>query len=481
MTAVATPLLARQRFARSAPGDLLKRPDFWLRQWRLVLPVALFVITSIFLAPHTFVRAGGWEWLSVAVQLLAVGGAFVTARSLATLDVEHAIVIEIERKGADYLRDLKTQQRTRIDLDDLERTMMPSNPTDPAPAMIRLFQHIIKEARDRRFESSVQVMQPYREETLEDVFKLQNLQKIALWGGIFGTFIGLLHAITQATVKNIEFITIVSRMFEGLRISFSASLAGLEVAVFLGWFLLVLRKQQEAYFKQMESAVVTMLSLARNTINKDEYLAEFNQIRETVGSLTETVHGHALEIKEQTEQIRIGMARLGEAKANFDGFLKQLSEAQDTFIGDIRNLYDTISLKNLCDNLRATLTEATQLMGSRLDVALHQINTRLTDFNTVVVKLSRSLEVQAKESSGTAEKLAAQISTANNENITANRAIVARIQELQAKDTTTIGVVRSDLQELTRKLAALTAAVERVGHVATGPRSFRDFLAWLFG
>ncbi len=65
--------------------------------------------------------------------------------------------------------------------------------------------------------------------------------------------------------------------------------------------------------------------------------------------------------------------------SNFDGFLKQIGETQDSFIRDIRNIYDTISLKNLTENLQITLAEATKLMGALMDVSSHQIGNRLSD------------------------------------------------------------------------------------------------------
>src|SRR5947207_4444559 len=183
--------------------DVVRQLAFWKRQYWVVIAVAVHIAAVIKLGPYTYAKAGGWEWFSVMVQLLAVWGAWIAIRSLAAVEVERAIVADIEQKGTDYLIDLKAEKRTRIDLDQLEHTMLPSNPSDPPPAMVRLFQHIIKEARDRRFESSVHVMQPYREEPLEDIFKIQNLQKIALWLGILGTFIGLLIAINESTVQGV--------------------------------------------------------------------------------------------------------------------------------------------------------------------------------------------------------------------------------------------------------------------------------------
>src|SRR5262249_16905203 len=121
------------------------------------------------------------------------------------------------------------------------------------------------------------------------------------------------------------------------------------------------------------------------------------------------------------------------------------------------------------------------LVGSQLEISSQQIVNRLGDFNTSVDSLSNSLDMQARLHADTANKLSAQIATANNEGITATRAIVARLQELQARDNSSIGLIRSDLQELSRRVQSLSSAIERTGPFAVGPRSFRQFLAWLLG
>ena len=194
----------RQAVAGTLPRSLMMQASFWLRQRLFVCLVIASVVAGYILLPYTSGRDGNAEFLSLTVLLLAVAGFYLTAKMLAQLDVETALVIEIESRAADYLRDVKTKQRARIDLDRLEETLLPNNPADPPPAMIRLFQQICKEAKDRRFESTVNLTQPYREEALEGILRLQNLQKIALWLGILGTFIGMLVALESSRLTDIR-------------------------------------------------------------------------------------------------------------------------------------------------------------------------------------------------------------------------------------------------------------------------------------
>lgn len=483
-------LVARQRVATLSPHRLLGQRLFWQQHPGFILTLVGSAIAFTILAPHTY-GGGPWAWLVFVVQALAVWAAVITARGLAALQVEQAIVDEVESKGADFLRELKAGQSARIEIDELEQTILPGNTTVPAPAMIRLFQHIIKEARDRKFESSVNLMLPYREEPLEDIFRLQNLQKVALWLGILGTFIGLLLAMQAADLSQLlnqgKFIELVDRMFDGMIVSFSASLAGLEVAVILGVFLLLLRHRQEPYFQGMEAAVVTMLSLARNSLNRDAFIAELGQITTSVTTLSDRVHQQARELSktqqrigEQTDKIGSGMTSLSEAAAAFDGFLQRISDAQNQFIEDIRSVYDTISLNRLGETIHNSVGRAGQLMSDQLLVSTKQIENRLKDFNGTVSGLSTALEAQANQSGETAKKLRDQIVASTNESTAAIRGVVRQMQEVLARDASSANHVRGEMTDLSRRIAELSRAIDRIENLPPPrTRSVSSFLTSL--
>ncbi len=470
------------------PGNLLRIPRFWARQPAFLLTCIGAVAAVILLAPFTYGSAAGVDLaLLLFVHALGVWSAAIAVRALAELQVETAIVSEIERKGTEMLREIRTGQRGRIDLDQLEQAVVPNNPADPPPAMIRLFQHIIKEAKDRKFESSVNVMQPYREEVIEDIFRLQNLQKIALWMGILGTFIGLLLAVTAAGEGSGDFRALVQKMFDGLIVAFSASLAGLQVAVLVGVLLLLLRRGHERYFKMMESAVVTMLSLARNSINRDEFMSEFGQIASTMQELTERVRvqttdasrhqeGTRREIAQQTEAIQAGIGKLAEARAGFDGFLESLGDAQKQFIDDVRSLYDSVSLKDLGSTLHESTIQAGRLMTDSISASTRQIATRLTDFNSAVDQLTNTLDAQTQASEEQGKKLAAQIATSTADSANAIRAMTARLQEMATREQS----IRGELQELSRTVAILANAINRLDPSPSGDaKGIRNFITSL--
>lgn len=481
----------RRRVATTSPHRLLLQPLFWREQPEFVLAALCALWVGLKLAPYTYRAGERWDWLVLGVQAIALWGAVITIRALAVLHVEKAIVDQVEVKGADVLRELKSDQRAGIDLDELEERVVPDNKSTPAPAMIRLFQHILKEARDGRFESSVNVVQPYCEEPLHDIFRLQNLQKLALWLGILGTFIGLLLAMQAADLTQLlsegKFVELVQRMFGGMIVSFSASLAGLQVAVILGVFLLLLRRRQEPYFKDMEAAVVTLLSLARKAMNNDVVLVELGQVRNRITALLDHIVRQSRElsktqqrIDEQTQTIGDGMTRVAEAGVAFNGFLNGLSEAQRRFIDEVSKVYDMISLRQLGETVQSSVGSAAALMAERIVAATKGIDKHIEDFNGVVAELSGALKTQAAESAETGGKLRDQIASSTAESASLVRGVAAQMQELLARDAKAAGGARAEMLELSRRVAELSRAIEQIRNLpAPRTRSVSEFLTSL--
>ncbi len=482
----------RQAVAGASTNDLLKQASFWRGQLSFLVIVGISIISMYILAPYTYDFSDGWGALTIIVQLLALWGAIISIKALAKLDMETAIICEIEWRGANCLREIESGRRARVELEHLEQAIVPNNPSNPPPAMIRLFQHICKEAKDRKFESSVNVIQSYREEPLDDIFKLQNLQKIALWLGILGTFIGLLIAIRAGNLSNPQsgdaLLRIIQKMFDGLIISFSASLAGLEVAVILGFFLLLLRKRQESYFKYMESAAIIMLSLARNSINKDHFLAEFNQINATVSDLSNRVYEQTRtlsqriidiqkQIKDQTDQIQTGIGKLSVAGVQFDGFLKQASSAQQEFIDDVRGVYDVISLKNLGTTLQQSVIQAEKQMSDALGVNVFQISKQLATFNNSISTLNGALQGQSHRAAEDLKKIEDHIKALITESIIAIKTVYKQLQQNSNRDAYSAHSLKTDLQDLSRKIGDMSRAIEQARYL-TRPRrrSFREFI-----
>jgi hypothetical protein len=485
----------RRKLAESSPSSLLRQAFFWAAQKDFWIVVLGSLIAFAVLAPYTYIFAHGWVVLTVAVQLLAVYGAVITARAIAKIEVETAIVNEVEFRGASYLSSLKARQSTRIDLQQLEEDILPNNQSSPPLSMIRLFQHICKEAKDRKFESSVNTMQPYHEEALEDIFRLQNIQKIALWLGILGTFIGLLRAIQVGNLSNIRednFIDVIAGMFESLFISFSASLAGLEVAVILGAFLLLLRKRHQPYFQSMESAVVTMLSLARNAINKDDFFVEFGQIRQSMNLLRDQLYHQTEElsasmdalhggVKLQTDEIQAGVARLSETGVQFDDFLKRMSERHQQLIDDVKSVYDAISLRNLGTTLQGSIEHAGKHISDAINPNVTRLSAEIAKFNETLDKLGGVVQQQSRYASEKIGALENQVKNQGQEQAASANVVDRRLQEINRKiESGGSSSLARDLKDLSTNVAVLNSSLGRAYQFQPAKRrSLRTILSSL--
>jgi len=487
------PLSTAISVAQLSPARVLLRPSFWLGQGWFLLICSGGALAFFLLAPYTYENVKDFVLLTIMIHALAVWGAYLTIKSIAVLYVETAILNVIDNRALGLLRSVKAKQITPIDLDSLEARVLPDNTSKPVPAMIRLFQHICKEARDRKFESSVNVLDPYREEPLEDLFKLQNLQKIALWLGILGTFIGLMLAIQSGNISGLptmqDFARIVQSMFKDLYISFSASLAGLEVAVVLGFFLLLLRKKQKLYFERMESAVITMLSLARNSINPDDFLSEFSQVSTAMTQLTNSVSAQTTvlsnrldalqkQIIAQNEQITNGLQSLMSTGKAFDRFLTTMTDDQRQFIEDVRSVYDTVSLKRMGTTLQGTIDKAGHHIADTIKPNVALISDRLASFNRLVGDLNDTLAKRSTSFSEGLEKLGKEV----KQQTSANQAGFESFKrQMSAELSRRPSVSNTEVQELRHSIATLDHNVQRLRSQISSPSErFMDKLRRLF-
>jgi biopolymer transport protein ExbB/TolQ len=367
-------------YSESSPSSLIWNPSFWFEQ-KYFLTV-IFVSTFLFLLLWEFTygqKDAITLFMNLIIHSLGVLGIVSSILFLAEVEVNTDIVEEIEDRGNNYLNNIKKNSNSRIDLDRLRQDILPNNLSEPAPAMIRLFQRIIMEAKDRQFESSISVVQPYQDESYEKILQLSYLQKLALRLGILGTFIGLTITIKNLADKGVSdnITELIKSLFSSLYIAFSTSIAGLEVAILLGVLLSILLKKQKRYFKMMDASVITMLAIARNAVNKDEFLAEFSQIHNLTKelsnkiydynqSITKSVGGAEQKISVLTTEITEGLKQLSHSKMEFDGFLSSLGGEQRQFIAEMQQIYNTLSLKRISDKLQENIIEAGQSVSSRI-------------------------------------------------------------------------------------------------------------------
>ena len=205
--------------------------------------------------------------------------------ALSEIGVNAAIARCVETTAGSELEAIRNSG-PRGSLADLPSRHLPANPSYPKPAALRLFQRICDEAKDRKFESAVNLIEPYQRESMESVLRLESVQKAALRFGILCHFVGLVlvinsvPAVLNRAAPSAETLTpqviapegapaaaanspAIREILDGLRLAFGASVGGLAVSLFAALLLGEVRQKQFAYFRKLDEAASTMLSLGR--------------------------------------------------------------------------------------------------------------------------------------------------------------------------------------------------------------------------
>lgn len=389
-----------------SPPRLLADLRYWWSQKVFVVIIIACALAFYVLFPLTVPRSDNpLALLSLFIHVFSIWGLGATALILAELTIEYAIAQDVDRKASEHLSQIKSRQKDRMPLEALDDLL----PRNPERSMIRLFQQILTEAADRKFESSATIMQPYRENAIGDLLRLQTIQRIALQTGILGTFIGLILALGNLSfsLDISKFAAEVDKLVAALHISFSTSIAGLEASVILGFLIFLVRHKQEKYFERMESATVTMISLARNALNKDEFLNEFRQVQTSVEQLSDRIYDQNQKISIQTNEIHNGMQKLSKTKSEFDGFLTQVTTTQGDFIEEMKGVYGLLSPEALSQKLQESLELAIGRIAETFDANLTKASSRLTALNEALASIQESLQL-LEGHAGTQDQLFAQ-------------------------------------------------------------------------
>jgi biopolymer transport protein ExbB/TolQ len=384
----------RLKIATTPPKCLLQDLDFWLSDWSFLLRVFISLLFVVVVFAATYPQSGRTldtqvAWMSNLFHVLTIWGAIAVIKIIAKIKVEHAIADYVDDKASNELRKIKNGERDRIILDRVESEILPNN-EDEELGIMRIFKQILKEAKDRGFDSSTNLMESYREECIGDIFKLQSVQKIALQLGILGTFIGLIMALDKISLASAG--QIIEQLSAALKISFGTSIAGLEVSIILWLFILLVRRKQEAYFKSMENATVTMVSLARNAINNDEFITEISQIKRYMEDLGNRIHDQSLKIQAQTTQLQTGMEKLANARTHFDEFLREITQAQIGFVDEIKTVYNIFSPTQISIELKSKLSTAVDSISDTFKTNLGEASGKLVELNSSLFHLSETLK-----------------------------------------------------------------------------------------
>ena len=350
-----------KQLATMRPESLIVNLGFWIyHQWQLLAMMGLSILAVVFLWPFIFPdgeSVASLKFLSwIIIFIMFVGNVWI-AFATAKIEVDDAYAATVKKEADKELGELKSKKKERFLLENV-RKFLPGNPSQLL-SMPRLAEHIIKNAEDRKFDSSMIIMQPYREEALNDLFKINGLQKASLQLGIVGTFLGLIAAFIQMGGNITDIKVALPQIVDALKYSFSTSIAGLIAALSISMgVLLILKRRQESYYRTMEESTDSLIALCRNAINKDVFLNSFDQMKETVDQVYKGVENQTDKLQIQTRTISNGINRLTETKTEFEGFLSEITKVEGKFIGEMRSIYDKLSPEATSAELKRSLHDA---------------------------------------------------------------------------------------------------------------------------
>lgn len=381
---------------RNSPINAVSKEGFLTNNIGFVVISILSILAVLVSFPFLFdKRQGWWNILSLITLLFCIYGVGRTFYEITKIEIENYLISKIKHKAGDY-----NVSEKRVELDDLKNEISPPDTTYPTPAMIRLIDHIVDEAKIGKYDSSVSIMQPYKDEAFDIIFKLQNYQKIVLWIGIAGTFVGILEAIKADSLAGFmdksakDFGDTLTTIFGSLSISFSASLAGLISATILGCFILLVKKKQETYFKTMESVVTMIVTSARKSKNKDKYRNEIEEIKDEVLKNQNITAELQKTIYEMQKQIIIQNGQIQESINRFLESNKEVNKVIDETKKEVNYLHNSIGLKSVLDE---SIKAASKSLSSEVSSQVSILSKEIENFNKSAIIISQGVEEQSKQ------------------------------------------------------------------------------------
>lgn len=381
------------KLSSASPNHLQLDPTYWINHEKPFLGL-LVINTIIFrlLFNFSFPKFNDPLILvSLIIYGFALWGIWIIMQSLIKLNIETAIATRISENLGEILRKVKSKEVDKIDLDKITE-YFPSTSNAFKSSVIRLANYITNEAKDRKFDSCDLIMRPYKEEAIGDLFKITGIQKMVLWLGILGTFLGLIIAFTNlGDISEID--KNFSKITDALQYSFGTSVAGLEASAMLSLFIMLLNRRQDNYFKILEDATQTTISLARKSTNNDGFLAGFDQMAESIREVKDSVYDQQAETRAQTKVIQSGISKLKVVKEDFDLLLFNMTD-------EMKRVYDIFSPEKISEELKSNLENAVSSISETLDTNITHHLKRYNQIRESMTKVSNSLEHMERQLNG---------------------------------------------------------------------------------
>lgn len=404
-----TDATALARDCRARPNALLTSPRFWRQNALFVLSLGAMLMLLKLIWPLSVgdIQSDFKRWLSYAIVAVTVWAAMSAARTLAMLHVDRALARFIVTQGEAALRDMRANAAPRPSLDSLS-AFLPENPT--RPAISRMFQRVVEEARDREFSTSANLVQVYREALLTRYNKIDRLQQVALRVGILGTFIGLaeamrlvpagLNALLPAASGDAHdrqriIVDMGQNLLAFLSDAFGTSIVGLAMACGIWGMSFAVRGELTKYFELMERSADVSLSLARNAVNESDFLEAFNKLIhrldelkrhlfDRVAKLGDSVDRLQATVGEQTETMADAVVELHEGAQAMSALLDKLSGRQNELAHHFETVISKAGFNDLFGRIESAVHKAGESVNGGVARDLQQIGRQLDEMKVVL-------------------------------------------------------------------------------------------------
>lgn len=464
--------------AQSKPSNVAFKWSFWRKQPLAPIYIGICIFIFVVLIPYSFPSNMNRIAIifTIFVSILLYLGLWQLMISIAKIEIELAYVQYIDNVAKNTLISAKGGNRI-IELSEL-RTFLPDN---DGSIMSRVFAHIISEAEARKFESNLVTIQPYKEEVLNDLLKIGEIQKVSLHMGILGTFIGLMGAFSTFGSDKKDLDNIFSDLTQSLTFAFGTSIGGIRNSIILSILSKMLQKKQELLFETLENATDSLLTLGRWAINRDNLGEEFSQVRASVNNLSEKVEFQNQIVNRQTQDIQMGIDRLGTAKDKLDDFFREISLRESVFLNDVQHIYDKISPENISQqlhtNLEKVVNEITISLQSNLKDTLAQYKELNTSIGIIYDYLKRfdiELRSQLQLSTDNVTKSKEEVFTSLSEMAKMQKKFVESISNMHIAEELKKSVISASEQITKQYHSELHAMLPHVEKVGQELRAYND-------
>ena len=380
-----------ERIAKSDPSNISLIVEIVIKDLKLIVILIIglisFVLLNKYIIPTKFGKVEWIVYLAWVIYGFCIWGIYVAVKSLTKFQVEIEIANWVENKSLSRLRNIRDKSERSIDLEEV-RELIPDNKSNLQ--IIRLFQLIIDEAVDRKYENSTLLTQSFKEDSYKSIYEMSAIQKMSLQIGILGTFIGLTLTFWNLDPK-IDLKDILPKITNSLQFAFGTSIAGLEVAIMLAMIILQVKNKQEYYFASMEKSASSLTALVRNSHVKDDFLREFHDINSNVNTLCDKVSILVNYFNTQNKEITEVIGALRNSRNDLDKFLTDMK-------ADLALYYSIISPKEISENLKNSLIDSVKGVSDVLNSNLINVLSEYDIISKSIKSLNEKFEKLSNDS-----------------------------------------------------------------------------------